>query len=52
MNTTSNTQAKPAKKLTLSKETVRVLSATQVGNGAFWPSVNCTYTNCTYNNCD
>lgn len=50
---TINIQAKPAKKLAINKETVRLLSSTQASNGAFWPSVNCTYyTHCTYNNCD
>lgn len=43
MKTTSNTQAKPAKKLMLSKETIRQITTTEaVTNRGF--TLNCTYT--------
>lgn len=42
MNTTINTQAKPAKKLLLSKETIRSLSTAQVGNQGIVASEKCT----------
>jgi hypothetical protein len=43
MNTTSNTQPKAAKKLTLNKETVRLLSSTQIMTGTFGPTILCTF---------
>jgi hypothetical protein len=44
MNTIANTQAKPAKKLTLSKETIRQLSSTQIMTGTFGPTILCSIT--------
>lgn len=42
MNTTSNSQAKPAKKLMLNKETIGQISSAQIVTGIFGPTAECT----------
>jgi hypothetical protein len=52
MNTISNTQINAAKKLTLNKETIRLLNTAQVGNQGYVQTQRCVTTDwCTYSGC-
>jgi hypothetical protein len=42
MNSNITTQAKPAKKLMINKETIRQLASTQLWTGTFGPTADCS----------